>query len=285
MKNRKIVVTGGKGGTGKSTIAILIAFKALNQGKKVLLVDLDIECPNDYLILGINKLTNPSSNTYCYYPEIDPKKCKKCGLCISSCSSNALFKSKDSIPKLHKTLCSSCGVCWEICPHNAIKKVKEKNGEIYINKLSDNFTLATGRIIPGIRETSPVVTQTKKYLESYYKNFDLVIFDTAAGTHCNVIKALEGNQRAIAVTEPTPLGKHDLNIILKVLKVLNIPSHIVINQFDIGDINLIKEISKNNHSPIIGELPYNKKLAKIYSNGRFFENKNLSKLLNLNLVI
>ena len=49
---KKIAITGGKGGTGKSTVAILLALKYAKLGKKVVLVDCDVECPNDYLILG-----------------------------------------------------------------------------------------------------------------------------------------------------------------------------------------------------------------------------------------
>jgi MinD superfamily P-loop ATPase len=49
---QKIAITGGKGGTGKSTVAILMANKFAKEGKKVLLCDCDVECPNDYLLLS-----------------------------------------------------------------------------------------------------------------------------------------------------------------------------------------------------------------------------------------
>ena len=47
-----IGITGGKRGTGKSTVATALAFE-LSKNKKVLLVDADVDCPNDHLILGI----------------------------------------------------------------------------------------------------------------------------------------------------------------------------------------------------------------------------------------
>ena len=54
-----IAVTGGKGGTGKSSFAILLALKKVSEGKRVLLIDCDVECPNDYMLFGIYKLKNP----------------------------------------------------------------------------------------------------------------------------------------------------------------------------------------------------------------------------------
>ena len=38
-QSRKIAITGGKGGTGKSTVAVLLANDYAKQGKKVVLVD------------------------------------------------------------------------------------------------------------------------------------------------------------------------------------------------------------------------------------------------------
>ena len=76
---KKIAISGGKGGTGKSTFSILLANKLKKEGKKVILCDCDIECPNDYLILG-EKIKVPEKKIYFNFPEIDKKKCKKCGL-------------------------------------------------------------------------------------------------------------------------------------------------------------------------------------------------------------
>ena len=41
---KKIAVTGGKGGTGKSTVTVLMANKLIKEGKKVILCDCDVEC-------------------------------------------------------------------------------------------------------------------------------------------------------------------------------------------------------------------------------------------------
>ena len=89
-KIKQIAVTGGKGGVGKSTIAVLLANKFLKQGKKVILCDLDVECPNNYLLLG-QKLNKPKSFVFAQFPKLDNTKCQKCGRCVKVCRSNAVF--------------------------------------------------------------------------------------------------------------------------------------------------------------------------------------------------
>ena len=64
-----IGITGGKGGTGKSTVAILLANQYFQEGQKVILVDSDIECPNDYLLLG-QVLGKPVEKTYTRFPKL-----------------------------------------------------------------------------------------------------------------------------------------------------------------------------------------------------------------------
>ena len=49
-----IGITGGKGGTGKSTVATAIALE-LAENNRVLVVDADVDCPNDHLLLNIER--------------------------------------------------------------------------------------------------------------------------------------------------------------------------------------------------------------------------------------
>ena len=76
---KKIAITGGKGGTGKSTVSVLMANELIKKKKKVVLVDGDIECPNDHLLLG-QKLGKPEKKIYFDFPKLIKEKCKKCGL-------------------------------------------------------------------------------------------------------------------------------------------------------------------------------------------------------------
>ncbi len=274
-KLKKIGVTGGKGGTGKSTVSILLANKLRSQNKKVVLVDCDVECPNLHLLLGVDldKKTCPPKpwrrRVYAQFPKLDREKCQKCGLCVSKCRSNAVFQAPGKYPIFIHELCSGCGLCWHLCPHRAIKIERKLIGQVFENKINDNFYLITGRSVGVVDETGPIVTKTKEYALNLARKVkaDYILFDTAVGLHCGVIRALIDVDLAYAVTEPTPLGAHDLKLILDLLKILNIPAEIVVNQADLGKIELVNKISRETKTKTAYQVPYSKELVKAYSKG------------------
>jgi MinD superfamily P-loop ATPase len=274
-KLKKIAISGGKGGTGKSTVAILFANKLIKEGKKVILCDCDVECPNDYLLLG-QKLGRPQGKVYAEFPRLIKEKCKKCGLCAKTCRSNAIFQAPGKYPVFIKDLCSACGACWIVCPYGAIKPQKEETGKIFTSKIKNNFWLVTGSARAGLEESGPVVTEVKKFALKFAKKnrADYILFDTAAGIHCPVISALLDCDLAYAVTEPTPMGAADLNLILDLCQKLKVPVKVILNQADLGDKTKIKKIAKNFKVEVGKEIPYSRKLVEAYSKGN---------LLNFNL--
>lgn len=272
---KRIASTGVKGGVGKSTFAILLSFKLSMQGKKVVLCDCDVECPNDYLILN-QKLANPKP-VYQDYPVLNKDKCAKCGLCSKTCKEHAIFWVKGKYPIFVYDLCTGCGACWIVCPNKAIKPKKEKAGESFVNKINDNLWLVTGKSKPGISETGPIVKDVKdRAIEIAKKeNADYLLIDSAPGMHCSVIQSLLDSDKVYAVTEPTPLGAHDLSLILELVQKLELPSEIVLNKVDAGDKKLIEKIAKKFGVSISIEIPYSEELVKAYCE------KNLAKVVNL----
>ncbi len=268
---KQIAITGGKGGTGKSTVAILLAYN-LAKNKKVVLVDLDVECPNNYLITG-QKLKKPIKNVSFKFPVFDKKLCQKCGKCVKVCRQKAIFMPQNDYPTFFKELCSGCGACWISCPHQAIKTKRETIGKIYLNKTHQNLWLITGLAKPLLEETGPVVSKVKKTAIEFAKKIkaDVVLFDTAAGTHCPVISALINVDKAYAITEPTPLGAHDLKLILELLNKLKIPTEIIVNQANLGNKKEIEEIAKKCNANIKFNINYSKKIARAYSKGNLGE--------------
>jgi len=281
---KTIAITGGKGGTGKSTVSVLIANKLSKEGKKVILCDCDVECPNDYLLLG-QKFSKPVKKIYAEFPELNKAKCQKCGLCAKTCRSNAIFQAPGKYPIFIKDLCSGCGACWIVCPYGAIKPKKEEIGKIYLNKISNfqfpisnefpisNFQLVTGIAESGLEETGPVVAQTKKFALGLAKKIkaDFILFDTAAGTHCPVISALLDCDFAYAVTEPTPMGAYDLDLILDLCQKLKVPAKIILNQADLGNKTKIEQVAQKYKMKIEKEIPYSKKIVEAYSKGKLLD--------------
>lgn len=268
MKKRLIASTGGKGGTGKSTFAVLLALKLSKQGKRVLLCDCDVECPNDYLLL--NQEENNPKPIYQESPELDEEKCEKCGDCSKVCRENAIFWVEGRKPVFFPDLCNRCGACWISCPHQAIGTRMEIVGETFINRVNEGLWLLTGRSRPGVTETGPIVGEVKKKALKFAEEVDAqnLIVDTSPGTHCNVIQALLGCEKAYVVTEPTPLGAHDARLIFELLLKMGIPSEIVLNKADAGDKEAIMKIAEKFGVPISLEIPYSDELVKAYSRGK-----------------
>lgn len=266
-----IASTGGKGGTGKSTFAILFAVKSSKQGDKILLCDCDVECPNDYLLLS-KEIIDPKP-IYQDLPKLNKEKCMSCGSCSKVCRENAIFWVKDRNPTFIYDLCNSCGACWITCPHKAISIRKGIIGESFLTKVNDRLWLFTGRSKPGVARTEPVVQETKqRALDFARKNkIDMVIVDTSPGAHCNVILAISGSEKAFLVTEPTPLGAHDAELILQLLNVMKIPAEIVLNKANVGDKEVIQKIADKYNVSIALEIPYSDRLVRAYSFGRLDE--------------
>jgi len=272
----KIAITGGKGGTGKSTIATALAVE-LGKKYNILLIDMDADCPNDHLILNINrKLIH---NVEQRIPEFDLGKCIKCGACGIACKTNAIVSIKGSSPIFIPSQCNGCGACAIKCPVNAIGWNKKEIGYIYSGK-NYGVSLLSGELKVNEPLSEMVINSLKKKIEEKKKNYDFIICDTAAGTHCDVISALEDCDFVFAVTEPTPLGAHDLELILRLLNKLKISTNIILNIADIGNKKIIEDISQKYKAKIIAELAYDKMILEAYSKGLPIRNQAINKLAN-----
>ena len=266
-----IGITGGKGGTGKSTIATAIAY-GLAKSNKVLLVDADVDCPDDHLLLNIErKLYKVVEQRI---PKWDLDRCVKCGLCGTVCKTNAIVSVIGRNPIFMKRQCNGCGCCMFKCPSDAISWDKKEIGEIFVGKRYD-VDLLSGELRANEPVSEFVVNSLNEIIKERSEDYDFIIIDTAAGTHCPVIAALEMCDKVYAVAEPTPLGKHDLEIILQLLRKLRVDSEIVLNRSDIGKKDVILKLAQEFGVPIVCEIPYSKDIVDSYSKGVPIENKQI----------
>ncbi len=258
-----IAITGGKGGTGKSTVATALAYQ-LSKTSKVLLVDADVDCPNDHLLLSIKR--DELKKVYQRIPKIDASSCIMCGKCGKVCKSKALISLKDKLPIFIPEQCNGCGACKIVCPTNAITWEDKEIGTIYIGT-RNHLDLLSGDLKTNQPVSEFIVNHLNEEIEKKKEKYDFIIIDTAAGTHCPVIAAFELANKVIAVTEPTPLGTHDLEIILKLLQTIQLNGRIIVNRSDVGNIELVKNLAAKFATQIIFEIPYSKEIVNSYAKG------------------
>jgi len=273
----KIAITGGKGGTGKSTVSTALANELVRK-HKVLLIDADVDCPDDHILLDIER--KKEKDVFQIIPKFDFDKCIKCGKCSEVCKFNAIAFVKDKYPIFNDCPCNGCKACIIACPVKAISEGEKQAGEIYSGK-KGNISFVSAQIMPNYAISAKVVGAELEFAKKLEEDNDFVLIDTAAGTHCSVVEAVMNADLALAVTEPTPLGEHDLGLILKLLKKLNVPAKVVLNKADVGDKKLIQKIVKKYDSKIVAEIPYSKEILKSYSKGQAIKDANIKNILKL----
>lgn len=259
-------VTGGKGGTGKSFVATNLAV-LLARSHSLVLADLDVEAPNDHILLGAE--LEGEEAVKIMFPFIRYEKCIRCRACVNVCDTGAMLASKEGLPYVIPRLCSGCKSCLFACPTEAIVAGERVIGRTYVTPVSVNgssFTLVTGVLKEGEEHTPPVVLAARRRALSLDAELHLV--DTAAGTSNTVSTAMYGAKAAVAVTEPTPLGLHDLRLILHVLKELEVPRrYVVINRAGIGPAEKHYRVAEEMGAKVVVEIPYSREVVESYVKG------------------
>ena len=249
-----ISIASGKGGTGKTTVAVNLALSLNN----VQLLDCDVEEPNVGIFIKPEILKEKT--VYLPLPEIDYDKCNFCGECASACNFNAIAVLKNKV-LVFPELCHGCGVCKLVCKKNAIQ---EKNREIGVVRKGNagEIDYADGVLKVGEAIAPPLIRGVKKEINPN----KTVIIDASPGVSCPVVEALSDSDYCILVTEPTPFGLYDLKLAVGVLRKMSIPFGVVINRDGIGDKKVEKYCEKEKIR-IMMKIPMSKDIATLYSKG------------------
>lgn len=272
-KAKKISVTGGKGGTGKTLISVNLAVYYSQLGLKVLLVDSDVENPNSNILLGkeLNDDDVKKSAVKMFVPEFSKDTCTKCGKCRDACYRHAIIQFPNQFPSVMDHMCSGCTTCQRICPTNAISaKYRIIGNNYYINNVLTNLDLIIGELNTSEAVSVLIVENLLDEVNNLdLKNeYDLIITDTAPGAHCDVEKALGEADLILCVTEPTPFGEHDLRRILDLIKLTDKKADIILNRSTLTDYKEpIQKISEEYNIHILGEIPIDPVIIEDYAKG------------------
>ena len=250
-----VSVASGKGGTGKTTVAVNMA---LSLEKDVQLLDCDVEEPNVHIF--IRPRIDEVTPVYLPTPKIDEGLCDHCGKCSEFCEFHAIAVVGNKAI-VFPELCHGCGGCVLVCPKKAIA---EENRQVGVIKkgVMGNIELVYGELNVGEPMPVPVIREVKTSIDPNRTT----IIDVPPGTSCPVIESIHGSDYCLLVSEPTPFGLHDMKLMVEILKEIKVPFGVVVNRAGIGD-RKIYDYCRAENIPILLEIPFEKRIAELYSVG------------------
>ncbi|MFZ2955290.1 MAG: ATP-binding protein [Candidatus Ozemobacteraceae bacterium] len=257
-----LAIASGKGGTGKTSVAVSLALAFRASGRKVQLIDADVEGPNAHHFLPVGKPTEEIP-VRSMRPVFDLPLCTLCGQCTEFCAFSALAMTTNQV-LLFADMCHGCDGCRELCPVGAIKSGFQEIG-IIMNWQVEGIDFWQGRLHTGQVLTPALIREMKQRAGKHPA--DLTIVDCPPGTACAMMAAVKGSHHLLLVTEPTPFGRHDLELALAAVQRWKVPCEIIINRSEEDD-GIIEDLGRARAVPIIERLPLSRDVAIAYADGK-----------------
>ena len=274
-----VSVASGKGGTGKTTIAVNMAL-ALGDSVPVDFLDCDVEEPNAHLFL--HPVLEPCEPVTLPVPVVDESKCSGCGVCAEVCAFHAIL-SLGGRAITFPELCHGCGGCARFCPEGAISEAPKDIGVVETGWVGApaaaeapageerRIRFVHGRVNIGVALAPPVVKAVRSKVAPATGAANeaakgVVIIDSPPGTSCPVVASVKGSDYCILVTEPTPFGLNDLTLAVDMVRELAVPFGVVINRAGLGDDKVVAFCTQEN-IPVLLEIPFDRRFAASYARG------------------
>lgn len=253
-----IAVASGKGGTGKTTVALGLAQACVRRGLSTWLIDADVEAPNCHLFLPAESQATTDVNVA--VPELDTAKCDACHACVKACEYHALVATPTGALVLPE-LCHSCGACLVVCPRDALSETERVIGTV-TTAVVEGLQCVTGRLNIGEPQAVPVIDALRAALPSD----GVIIIDAPPGTSCPFVAAVGVANYVVLVAEPTPFGLHDLELACTALRELDLPTGVIVNRADIGD-DRVQRFAQEHRLALLTTFPHDDALARAQSVG------------------
>ncbi len=253
----KLAVASGKGGTGKTTVAVNLAQTLADEGRLAQYLDCDVEEPNGHIFLKPTVVT--SNRVGIPVPIVDASKCTACRKCAEACQYHAIAMLKTAL--VFPELCHGCGGCALVCPVGAIREQERPIGVVESGH-AGAIAFVQGRLNVGEPMAPPLIRAVKRKL----RHDCCAILDAPPGTSCPVVTTVRDADFVLLVTEPTPFGLHDLQLAVEMLRTLGRPCGVAINRVDSGD-RRVHDYCAAAGLPVLLELPDDRRVAEAYSRG------------------
>lgn len=265
----KIAIASGKGGTGKTFVATNFFYSLISNKIDALLVDCDAEAPNAVAFFKARPI-NAFEVTH-LVPVINTDACIYCGKCHDYCNYNAIIILPPvKFIQVIEDLCHGCGACVVACKTGAITEKPVALGKVTTFSLNGQQNLIEARMNVGVMSPVPLI---KSAIKQSCNGAGVIIYDSPPGSSCPFIQTVIKSDYVILVTEPTPFGLSDLKNSIETLKELNKPHGVIINCAGLGD-NAVYDWLKENNILLLMEIPFDREIASIYSEGRLIAEEN-----------
>ncbi len=262
---REVVIISGKGGTGKTSLTGAFAHLSTNK----VICDLDVDAPDLHLLLQPEREREEPFYSG-HEAVIEPQLCEGCGLCASLCHFGAI-REDDQGFSVDPLRCEGCKVCVAFCPAKAISFPERHCGTWYVS--STRFgPFVHAQLFPGEENSGRLVMVLKQQARDLAKAIgaSLVLCDGAPGIGCPVISSLSGTSLAVAVTEPTPSGRHDLERVAELCRHFQVTFAVIINKFDLNpdETDRIEVYCRAGGYPVLARLPHDPIVTQSMIQGR-----------------
>lgn len=235
-----------KGGTGKTTLALMFAKAA----GKALFADM---CPGGEAFTLLKPEIEKEFNFYRKMPVINLEKCTFCETCARECPYLAIYVNEEKqIHEFYPEICRSCGVCEEVCPEEgAIIEEEQKKGIIRKGR-KDGIEFIDGILLGRQYSAAPIITEIREYA---MKSRALTIFDAPSGSSYELSLAVENADFVIIPAIPDIPGKAALARTVEIMRDLHKNIAIIINKTISGS-EIIRNYAELEEIPVLGEIPF-----------------------------